>query len=63
MINIKISVLTSKLKIELREKLIRCYVWSNALYGSEKFRTEVFGELRNVVLEENREDKMLRESN
>ena len=31
----KISLLTSKLNIELREKLVRCYVWSIALYGSE----------------------------
>jgi len=33
--NRKISLLTSKLNIELKNKLIRCYVWSIALYGSE----------------------------
>jgi hypothetical protein len=33
--NRKVSLLTSKLNIELREKLVRCYVWSIALYGSE----------------------------
>jgi len=33
--NRKISVLTSKLNIELKKKLVRCYVWSIALYGSE----------------------------
>jgi len=27
--------LTSKLNIELNKKLVRCYVWSIALYGSE----------------------------
>ena len=27
--------LTSKLNIEPRKKLVRCYVWSIALYGSE----------------------------
>ena len=31
----KMSLLTSKLNIELKKKLIRCYVWSIALYGSE----------------------------
>ena len=33
--NRKVSLLTSKLNIELRKKLVRCYVWSIALYGSE----------------------------
>ena len=33
--NRKISFLTSKLIIELKKKLVRCYVWSIALYGSE----------------------------
>ena len=29
------SLLTSKLNIELKKKLVRCYVWSIALYGLE----------------------------
>ena len=33
--NRKISLLTSKLNIELKKKLIRYYVWSTALYGSD----------------------------
>ena len=33
--NRKISLLTSKLNIELRKKLVRCNVWNIALYGSE----------------------------
>jgi hypothetical protein len=33
--NRKISLLTSKLSIELRKKLVRCYVWSTVLYHSE----------------------------
>ena len=44
----KKSLLTSKLNIELKKKLVRCYIWSFALYGSEickKIRAEVFGEL------------------
>ena len=61
------SLLTSKLNIELKKKLVRYYVWSIALYGSDlntkKIGTEVFGELQNVVLEEYGEDKMVRESN
>jgi len=31
----KISLLTSKLTVELRKKLVRCYVSSLASYGSE----------------------------
>ena len=30
--------LTSKLNIELKKKLVRCHVWSIALYGSETLR-------------------------
>jgi hypothetical protein len=33
--NRKISLLTSKLNIELEKKLVRCYIWSIALYGSD----------------------------
>ena len=33
--NRKMSLLTSKMNIELKKKLVRCYVWSIALYGSE----------------------------
>jgi len=33
--NRKISLLTSKLNIELRKKLLRCYIWIIALYDSE----------------------------
>ena len=31
----KNTLLTSKLSLELRKKLIMCYIWSIALYGSE----------------------------
>jgi hypothetical protein len=43
----KMSFLTSKLNIEPKKKLVRCYVWSIALYGSEtkKIGAEIFGEL------------------
>ena len=33
--NRKILLFTSKLNIELRKKLVRCYVWSIVLYGSQ----------------------------
>jgi hypothetical protein len=33
--NTEISLLTSKLNNELRKKMVRCYVWSIALYLSE----------------------------
>ena len=36
--NRKMPLLTSKLNIKLEKKLVRCYVWSIALYGSETLR-------------------------
>ena len=33
--NRKMSLLTSKLNIDLKKILVRCYVWIIALYGSE----------------------------
>ena len=42
--------------------LEHCFKWLRDL-DTKKIGTEVFGELRNVVLEENGEDKMVRESN
>ena len=37
----KISLLKSKLNIELKKKLIRCYVWSIDLYGSETWKLRI----------------------
>ena len=54
------SLLASKLNIEIKTKLVRCYVWSIDLYGSQTWTligAEVFLELWNVVLEENGEDE------
>ena len=39
--NRKISLLISKLNIELKKKLIRFYVWSIA---TKEIRAEIFGE-------------------
>jgi len=33
--NRKMSLLIGKLNTELKNKLVTCYVWSIALYGSE----------------------------
>ena len=34
-IHIYISAVTSKLDLNLRKKLVKCYVWSMALYGAQ----------------------------
>jgi hypothetical protein len=31
----KKTLITSKLKVNLRKKLVKCYIWSVALYGAE----------------------------
>ena len=59
--------MTSKLNIKVEKKLVRC-MFGALLYlvqrpDTKKIRAEVFGELRNVVQEENGEDIMVRESN
>ena len=67
--NRKIPLLTGKLNIEFRKKLVRYYIWSTDLCDSEtwldtkKIGTKVFEELQNVRLAENEEDKIVRESN
>jgi hypothetical protein len=33
--NKKKNLFTSKLDLNLRKKLVRCYIWSMALYGAE----------------------------
>jgi hypothetical protein len=33
--NKKRNLFTSTLELELRKKLVKCYVWSTALYGAE----------------------------
>ena len=52
------SLLTNEDYINLK---IPCLIARNL--DTKKIGTEVFGELRNLVLEENGEDKMVRESN
>jgi len=33
--NKKRALFTSTLNLELRKKLVKCYIWSTALYGAE----------------------------
>jgi len=33
--NKKKTLFTSKLALNLRKKLVKCYIWSMALYGAE----------------------------
>ena len=35
--NKKKTLFTSKLDLNLRKKLIKCYIWSLALYGAETY--------------------------
>jgi hypothetical protein len=35
--NKKKNLFTSKLDLNLRKKLVKCYIWSIALYGAEKW--------------------------
>ena len=51
--------------VEKRNRLLyleHCVVWLRDL-DTKTIGVEIFGELRNVVLEEYREDKMMRERN
>jgi hypothetical protein len=33
--NEKRAIFTSKMDLEMRKKLVKCYVWNTALYGAE----------------------------
>ena len=54
----------SKLNIEFKNKLVR-YFFGGLLgdLGTKIIEAKVFGKHRNVVLDENGENKMVRESN
>jgi hypothetical protein len=32
------NLFTSKLDLNLRKKLVKCYIWSKALYGAETWK-------------------------
>jgi hypothetical protein len=40
--NKKRTIFTSTLDLELRKKLVKCYIWSIALYGAEIGRFEQY---------------------
>jgi hypothetical protein len=37
--NKKVALFTSKMELELRKKLVKCYIWNIALYGAETWDT------------------------
>jgi hypothetical protein len=39
--NKKRTLFTSKMDLELRKKIIKCYIWSIALYGTETWMLQV----------------------
>jgi hypothetical protein len=39
--NKKRALFTSKMDLELRKKLVKCYIWSIALYGAETWTLRV----------------------
>jgi hypothetical protein len=45
--NKKRALLTSKMDLELRKKLLKCYIWSVALYGAETWKLRT-GDQKNL---------------
>jgi hypothetical protein len=63
--NKKKNLFTSKLDLNLRKKLVKCYIWSIALYSAEtwtlrKSGSEIPGKFRKVVLEKDGVDQLHR---
>ena len=58
--NKKRALLTGTLDLELRKKLVKCYIWSIALYGAETWdsRSETPGKFLDVVLEKDGKDQL-----
>ena len=61
--NKKKTLFTSKLDLNLRKKLVKCYIWSMALYGAETWTLRAadqkyLGKFWNVVLEKDGEDQL-----
>ena len=44
--NKKKNLFTSKLDLNLRKKLVKCYVWSMAVYGAETWRLQATDQKR-----------------
>jgi len=61
--NKKKTLFISKLDVNLRKKLVKCYIWSMALCGAETWdasgsRSEIPGKFLDVVLEKDEEDQL-----
>jgi hypothetical protein len=41
--NTKRALFTSKMELELRKELVKCYIWNKALYGASGCRSETHG--------------------
>jgi hypothetical protein len=60
--NKKKTLFTGKLDLNLRKKLVKCYIWSMALYGAETWTLRAADQkylesFVNVVLEKDGEDQ------
>ena len=47
--NKKRTLCTSTLDLELRKKLVKCYIWSIALYGAETWTLRAMDQRRRMV--------------
>jgi len=60
--NKKKTFLTSKLDLNLRKKLVKCYIWSMAFYGAETWMLRAadqkYLESFDVVLEKDGKDQL-----
>jgi hypothetical protein len=57
--DMKNNIFSSKLDLDLGERLMKCYIWSVALCGAENMVTwECTSESINVVLEKDGEDQL-----
>ena len=61
--NKKKTIFTSKLDLNLRKKLVKCYIWSVALYGALTWTLRAadhkyLENFRKEMLEKDREDQL-----
>jgi len=60
--NKKKTLFTSKLDLNFRKKLVKCYIWSMALYGAETWTLRAadqkYLESFEILLEEDGEDQL-----
>jgi hypothetical protein len=57
--NKKRALFTSTLDLELRKKLVKCYIWSISLYGAETWTLRAVDQKHlDVVLEKDGKDQL-----